>query len=131
MTSGGTSSWTGAIGDSSHVPPTAVTGLRSGALHLIPGIPYPGRLPNQQLNGNSSVTPWPDANTKYFLVETPRVPTNRPISNSVEFVSNDPIDVSLNVAEWDKPNPPVVVDDSGAGATPRSLEWRGDPAGRS
>jgi hypothetical protein len=97
------------------------------AIHLIPGVDYPENFPPQQLNGDSFVTPWPDEDTKFFLVETPRIPTNRPISLSVDLASDSPVLVGLTVAEWDKPNSPVMLDDGGFGAAPRRVQWQGKP----
>lgn len=99
------------------------------AIHLIPTIPYPQAFPNaQQLNGDSGLTPWPDPDTKFFLVETPRVDSNRPISMSAELTwADQDAKLTLWVAEWDAPNPPAMLDDAGGDISPRSVRWQGKP----
>ena len=98
------------------------------AIHLIPTVPYPETFPpTHQLNGDSAVTSWPDEDTKYFLVETPRVDTSRPLTMSVELTSQDPTKVSVTVAEWNTPDPPQLVADSGPDVAPRVAGWQGKP----
>ena len=99
------------------------------AIHLVPSVPYGQTFPvAQQIRGDSPVTPWPDPDTKYFLVETPRVDSSRAISMSAEVTWAEDTPLTLWVAEWDAPSPPTLLDDAGGDVSPRSVRWQGRPA---
>lgn len=101
-------------------------------INLIPGVHYPEPFPNaQQLNGNSSLTAWDDTDTKWFLLDTPRVNVGKRIRLRAD-VSLDagPGPISLLVAFWDAPNPPQRVGETPRNVGNHSLKWEARPGDR-
>jgi len=101
-------------------------------INLIPGVPYPESFPNaQQLNGNSTLTAWDDTDTKWFLLDTPRVTVDKPIRLRADLdLDGGPGPISLLVALWDFPNPPVLVGETPRNVGHHSLEWDARPGDR-
>lgn len=94
------------------------------AIHLIPQQVYGESFPPQQLNGDSHLTPWPDRDTKWFVLETPRVPTSRPLELSASLTSDDDVPVILRVI--DAADPSAVVTES-YGSHGCDVHWQGAP----
>lgn len=101
----------------------------SDPIHLIPGVPYPETFPDaQQLNGDSPLTPWDDTDTKWFMLNAPRVNVDRRISLRADLTldgGRGPI--SLLVAFVDGPNPPQLVRETPRGPGPHHVEWQSRP----
>jgi Endonuclease/Exonuclease/phosphatase family len=101
-------------------------------INLIPGVPYPELFPDaQQLNGDHFLTPWDDTDTKWFLLDTPRVHVDRKVRLRVDVTLDaGPGPISILVAFWDAPNPPVLVDETHRDVGHHSLEWDARPGDR-
>jgi hypothetical protein len=101
-------------------------------INLIPGVPYPESFPDaQQLNGNSSLTAWDDTDTKWFLLDTPRVGVGKPIRLRVDVtLDSGPGPILLLVAFWDAPNPPQRVGETPRDVGQHTLKWEARPGDR-
>lgn len=101
-------------------------------INLIPGVAYPESFPDaQQLNGDHFLTTWEDTDTKFFLVDTPRVNVDRPVHLRADVnLDQGPGPISLFVAFWDEPNPPELVDSTPTDVGHHSLEWEARPGDR-
>jgi hypothetical protein len=63
---------------------------RTDWIDLVPGVTYNESFPeNQLLNTDEGSTPWNDDDTKWFRLDTVRVPVNGPISLEVEVTLLD------------------------------------------
>ena len=102
----------------------------SDPIHLIPGVHYPETFPDaQQLNGDLPLTPWDDTDTKWFMLNAPRVAVDKPIRLRVELTQEagrGPL--SLLVALVDPGNPPQLVKETPPARGPHVLEWKARPA---
>ena len=101
-------------------------------INLIPGVPYAESFPDaQQLNGDHFLTTWDDTDTKWFLLDTPRVNVDRPVRLRADVnVDQGQGPISLLVAFWDATNPPQLVGETPKDVGHHSLEWNARPGDR-
>jgi hypothetical protein len=97
------------------------------AIHLIPGVSYRENLPAQQFNGDSFVSAWDDTDTKWFQVDTPRVPLPR-LGVSVDLaLTLGPGPLRLLVARREADGSATLVDQAAPSAGSSQLSWPARP----
>jgi endonuclease/exonuclease/phosphatase family metal-dependent hydrolase len=97
------------------------------ALYLIPGVSYPETFPNQQLNGDSFVSPWDDMDTKWFLLQTPRV-TVPDMAVAVDLtVTSGTGPLQLLVARREPDGKATLIDRADPTSTTGRIDWRARP----
>jgi endonuclease/exonuclease/phosphatase family metal-dependent hydrolase len=103
------------------------------AIVLVPGQARNEHFPKQPFNIDTGDADWDDSESKWFLVETPRVAVPRPIDLSVTVRNQtedagggaEPTDVLLTLGRWDGVAPPAsAVDQKGPDRDPITLEWQ-------
>lgn len=101
------------------------------AIVLVPEKPRTEWFPEQQFNLDTGDADWDDSESKWFLVETPRIDLPRPVplSVDVEYAVVDgayPTDVLLTVGRWDGIDPPAEwLFDAGPDSAP-NVGWEAD-----
>ncbi|UUY02940.1 hypothetical protein LRS13_19980 [Svornostia abyssi] len=96
------------------------------AIVLAPGQRIDEHFPAQPFNNDTGDADWDDSESKWFLVQTPRVAVSQPIPLTVT-VRDQTHDVLLTVGRWDGQNPPATfLDQAGASADPLPLSWEAD-----
>ncbi|CRK56525.1 hypothetical protein [Alloactinosynnema sp. L-07] len=99
------------------------------AIVLIPGKAHREHFPAQPFNIDTSNADWDDSESKWFLVETPRVPVPEPITLSVtvrdQAEGPDRTPVNFSIGKWDGANPPVsLMEQVGPDKDPLTLKWK-------
>ena len=98
------------------------------ALIIIPGVPYPETFPAaQQLNGDSPVSPWDDTDTKWFLLETPRVPIEVMTVSVTLTVDAGSGPLLLRVAQRDGAGMATLVEEAAPTTGTSRIEWHARP----
>lgn len=86
-------------------------------------------FPAQQFNTDTGDADWDDSESKWFLVETPRVRLPHPVDLFVVVSdpredSGDPVPVGLTVGRWNGVAPPATfMAASGPSRDPQTLSW--------
>jgi hypothetical protein len=103
------------------------------AIVLIPGVRRSEHFPAQPFNSDTGNADWDDSESKWFVVQTPRIPVARPIDLAVTVTNQTegsgsgqgPTDVLLSLGKWDGQGPPAsLIDQSGPDAGPLRLDWQ-------
>ena len=103
------------------------------AIVLVPDQFHHERFPAQPFNIDTNDADWDDSESKWFLVETPRIRLPRPAELSVGVF--DPVEevgggtsttpVRMTLGSWDGVSPPAsLVMDSGPSSGPQNISWR-------
>ena len=104
----------------------------SDAIVLIPEVSQQEHFPAQPFNIDTSFADWDDSESKWFLVETPRIPLPHNVDLSVEVTnplelaggSSTPVPVRVTVGGWDGTAPPIsFITDSGPSRDPQGVTW--------
>lgn len=103
------------------------------AIVLVPGVGQSEHFPAQAFNSDTNSADWDDSESKWFVVQTPRIPVARPIhlaltvSSQTEDRGSGPIptDVMLSLGKWDGNGPPAsLIDQTGPATAPLKLDWQ-------
>lgn len=97
------------------------------AIHLIPGVLHPEGFPAQQLNGTSGSADWPDADTMWFLLESPRVPIDVMRLSVALTVTSGVGPLQLLVARKNPDGTATLMDRTEPDAAGGFLKWRSRP----
>ncbi|MCP9272178.1 endonuclease/exonuclease/phosphatase family protein [Mycolicibacterium arenosum] len=96
------------------------------AIVLVPEQSRTEWFPNRRFNLNTADADWDDSDSKWFLVETPRIPLPNPVELSVDVQfavvvdAGVPADVQLTVGHWDGVTPPAtLLTEADPGSDPR------------
>lgn len=107
----------------------------SDAIVLIPEVPQHEHFPAQPFNIDTTFANWDDSESKWFLVETPRlrlphaVDLSVDVSNPLEVAggSSTPVPVRVTVGGWDGTAPPIsFITDAGPSRDPQSVTWEAE-----
>lgn len=99
------------------------------AIVLVPDETRNEHFPAQPFNTDTGDADWDDSESKWFLVETPRVRLPHPVDLSVvvndpQEDSGDPVPVGLTVGRWNGVTPPAMFKAaSGPSRDPQTLSW--------
>jgi len=103
------------------------------AIVLVPEQFRHEHFPAQPFNIDTADADWDDSESKWFLVETPRVPLPHPIDLSVGVFNpveedgggSSPTPVALSAGSWDGLNPPAtLITNSGPTSNPQNISWQ-------
>lgn len=103
------------------------------AIVLVPGQVRSEHFPAQFFNSDTSSADWDDSESKWFVVQTPRIPVARPIDLAVTVrnptedrgFGPEPTEVLVTLGRWDGLDPPAsLVDQTGPGEGPLRLDWQ-------
>jgi Endonuclease/Exonuclease/phosphatase family len=103
------------------------------AIVLVPGKSCHEHFPSQPFNIDTSDADWDDSESKWFLVETPRIGVPRPIDLAVTVRDQtedrgfgpEPTEVVLTLGQWDGITPPAsLLDQAGPDQNPLTLVWQ-------
>jgi endonuclease/exonuclease/phosphatase family metal-dependent hydrolase len=103
------------------------------AIVLVPGQSRNEHFPNQPFNIDTNDADWDDSESKWFLVETPRIRVPPPIDLAVTVQNQtedrgfgpEPTEVVLTLGRWDGIAPPAsFMDQAGPDQSPLTLEWQ-------
>jgi hypothetical protein len=103
------------------------------AIVLVPGQSRQEHFPKQPFNIDTNDADWDDSESKWFLVETPRISVPRPIDLAVTVQNQtedrgfgpEPTEVVLTLGRWDGIAPPAVfMDQAGPDQSPLTVEWQ-------
>jgi hypothetical protein len=103
------------------------------AIVLVPGQTRQEHFPDQPFNIDTTDADWDDAESKWFLVETPRISVPQPIDLKVTVrnqtedsdLGPHPADVLVSVGRWDGIAPPAaLMGQAGPDQSPLSVDWR-------
>jgi endonuclease/exonuclease/phosphatase family metal-dependent hydrolase len=103
------------------------------AIVLVPGVSRRDHFPKQQFNIDTAAADWDDSESKWFIVETPRIPVPHPIDLTVEVrdqtedtgTGPEPTDVVVTLGKWDGNGPPAsFMDQAGPSSAPVGLNWQ-------
>lgn len=102
------------------------------AIVLVPGQRRSEHFPADFFNSDTNDADWDDSDSKWFIVQTPRIPVAHPIDLGVT-VSNptrdrgfgpEPTEVLLSLGTWNGLGPPAkLIDQTGPDAGPLALDW--------
>lgn len=105
----------------------------ANAIVLVPGQRRSEHFPAQFFNSDTNDADWDDSESKWFIVQTPRISVPGPIDLAVT-VSNptedrgfgpEPTDVLLSLGKWDGQGPPAsLIDQTGPNTGPLTLDWQ-------
>ena len=101
----------------------------SEAIVLVPEQVRQEHFPGQPFNNDTGTADWDDSESKWFLVETPRVALPHPVDLSVTVAgsvddSGDPVEVGVTVGRWNGIDPPATsMTSSGPSRDPQTLTW--------
>lgn len=106
----------------------------SDAIVLIPEVSHHEHFPAQPFNIDTNFANWDDSESKWFLVETPRIRLPHEVDLSVE-VSNpvetaggasSPVPVKVTAGWWNGTAPPIsFITESGPSRDPQGVTWEG------
>ncbi len=104
----------------------------SDAIVLIPEVSHHEHFPAQPFNIDTNFANWDDSESKWFLVETPRIRLPHEVDLSVE-VSNpvetaggasSPVPVKVTAGWWNGTAPPIsFITESGPSRDPQGVTW--------
>jgi endonuclease/exonuclease/phosphatase family metal-dependent hydrolase len=94
------------------------------AIVLVPGKPRTEHFPSQPFNIDTNDADWDDSESKWFLVEPPRIAVPDPIDMAVT-VSDQSDEVRVTLGQWDGVQPPAsFMDEAGPDSAPMTLNWQ-------
>ena len=102
------------------------------AIVLVPGLTRNERFPAQFFNSDTNNADWDDSDSKWFLVQTPRITLPNPaefsvaVFNPVQLLGGGTLTTSVRVflGRWDGVDPPAtLVDESGPTSSPQGITW--------
>lgn len=102
------------------------------AIVLVPGQSRHERFPKQPFNIDTNEADWDDSESKWFLVETPRISVPRPLDLAVTVRNQtedrgfgpEPTEVLVTLGRWDGIVPPTTfMDQTGPDQNPLTLAW--------
>jgi hypothetical protein len=103
------------------------------AIVLVPGVARHEHFPEQQFNLDSPAADWETRESKWFIVETPRIHVPGPIDLALEvtnqqahpFSGPEPTEVVVSLGEWDGEHPPAnLLDQRGPDSGPVEQSWQ-------
>lgn len=94
------------------------------AIVLVPQQSRREHFPAQPFNVDTDDADWDDSESKWFLVETPRIGVPGPIDLTVTVLDQTE-EVRATLGQWDGVQPPAsLIDEAGPDAGPLSLGWQ-------
>lgn len=102
------------------------------AIVLVPGQSRREHFPKQPFNIDTGDADWDDSESKWFLVETPRISVPRPLDLAVTVRDQtedrgfgpEPTEVLVTLGRWDGVTPPAtLMDQEGPDQSPLTVAW--------